>query len=603
MYRTCTAILLTLCIVLNLSLSATAVAQYNAPTPILLTDREQGEQRTGHAFIWHDASAQATAQQALDAFYQGQFSSLQSQGSTGLKPGAFWTTFSLRNTTAQDLVYHLEYVDHQLIQLDAYQVTNERDLVQLVSLSMEQSFSTRPVDHPRLVVPVTIPSGQTMQFLWRMNSHEVGYVFPSFRIWTPAALDRAITVETALVGFLFGGFVLMSLFALVAGVATKKGSYYMYAIYAVSKIVVWATILGFTHQYWLMENFEWRYMSLSGAISVLCGFIFARMFLQTKVFTPKLDKVLLLTIANALVLLVSALLHLKLVAIVSITLALLLYPFITVVSWIRWRQGSAEAGIFTLAWTLLVVGLFIQACRDLGFVEHNFVNYYWPPVASFVEMIAIMAALGVQMVRLRDQKREAELAYKNHLEQTQLILEQTVEDRTRELNLQKQIAEREAQTDHLTGIANRRYFFNQLEAQLQASRERQFPVSFLLFDLDDFKQINDRYGHQSGDAALVEFARIIKANLRESDVFGRIGGEEFGLIINQPLDEAHELANRLRQAVSKMIVTTSKSSFALTVSIGLAAFQKNDSVEDLYTRVDKALYKAKSQGRNRVELI
>ena len=176
---------------------------------VTVNAQENGFQRTGQQLVWHDQLSSASADDALKAFLSGKFQPLQSAGSTGLKPGAFWTIFELDNQTEQSFPLLLEYIDHQLIQLDAYQV----DLVSgnaifLHSLSMEAPFSERLVEHPRLVLPVELPANTKNIYLVRMNSHEAGYVFPSMRIWSEKKLVRAILIETGLVGFLFGGFFL-----------------------------------------------------------------------------------------------------------------------------------------------------------------------------------------------------------------------------------------------------------------------------------------------------------------------------------------------------------------------------------------------------------
>jgi hypothetical protein len=367
-------------------------------TIISINIAEDGTKRTGQSLVWHDVSGKADVNAALTALSNEQFTPLASAGSTGLKPGAFWSLVRLHNTTNTDLPILLEYVDHQLIQLDAYELTpNLRSSRFLMGLFMESPFSQRPVEHPRLVLPLTLSANQKHTYLIRMNSAEVGYVFPSMRIWTPKQLSRATLIETGLVGFLFGGFFLMSVFAIVAAIASQQKIFYVYSVYALAKISIWATVLGFTHQFIITEHFQWRYLSMSGAFVIFCGFLFARLFLETKKHTPVFDKLFLLSIANALMLFIGALMQWKIVAIVTITIALLMYPVIVLAGFVRWRQGSLESGIFTLAWSSLVIGLVVQACRDLGFVEHNFINYYWPPVASFIELLAIMAALGAQI--------------------------------------------------------------------------------------------------------------------------------------------------------------------------------------------------------------
>lgn len=170
-----------------------------------------------------------------------------------------------------------------------------------------------------------------------------------------------------------------------------------------------------------------------------------------------------------------------------------------------------------------------------------------------------------------------------------------------ELQLEKERFERLSSTDSLTGIANRRHLQQRLsEEQARCQRAGQ-ALSVILLDVDHFKQINDRYGHQAGDAVLVEMAHRLHKVLRQEDVLGRWGGEEF-LIVLPGLDcvRARVVAERLRTAVSAVRFDCDGQSIAVTVSIGVDEVAVSDSIDTLVSRADVHLYEAKSAGRNRV---
>jgi len=562
---------------------------------------ENGEVRTGQNEIWHDPQNKASLDDAKQAYANGEFKQLFTAGSTGLQPGAFWSHFVLRNTTGSPLTLHIEYIDHQLIELNAYEKQPARSgamYAQIAHLYLADPFDLRPIAHNRFVFPVTLQPHQSAEYLVKFSSDQQGYVFPSMRIWDPNKLRRTQNIETSSMTFLFGGFFLMSVFALVAGIATNEKIFYAYSAYSLSKIIVWSTVLGFTHQYLITDHFHWSYMSISAAMSILCGLVFARLFLQTKQFTPRLDYLLLFMMANATFLLVCALLRLTALSVMSITLALLLYPVLIVIGLVRWRQGSVEAGVFSLAWSVLVFGLVVQALRDLGLVEHNFANYYWPPVASFTEMLAIMAAIGIKVQRLRLQKEHAEHRYTQQLESSKAKLEELVQERTFELEQAKTLAELEARTDPLTGVHNRRSFFSEAEIRLRLAQRKTQPLSLLMFDIDHFKTINDKHGHAIGDDALRAFSEIIVAKIRDCDVFGRLGGEEFALLLNEDRDGALHTAQRLKNDIAELRVDTLDGDLQFTVSIGVAYLDAERCVEELLIKADNALYAAKNQGRD-----
>ncbi|WP_233998630.1 sensor domain-containing diguanylate cyclase [Microbulbifer pacificus] len=561
---------------------------------------EDGSRRTGQAAVWHDTSGRADLMAALQALEAGAFRALPGAGSTGLQKGSYWSFFVLHNPTDFPVPLHLEYVDHQLIRLQAFASSSNTtpEFVEVANLAMGEGFTKRPVFHNRFVVPVALEAGESKAFLVRFDSEEVGFVFPSMRIWSPDALSKSHTGETAVLSFLFGGITLISLFSLIVGLTTREPSFFAYFVYGLSKIVAWGTILGFTHQYVLREGFHWSYMSAAGAVSILCGVIFDRLFLQTRKYTPKLDLVMILMMLNALVLLGSALLQIKAVALVSITLALLLYPASTVIAIVRWRQGSSEAAVFAVGWTLLLAGLFFQALRDLGYVHHNLVNYYLPPLSSFIEMVTIMAAMGIKLRRLRLQGLESERQYRRHLEQSKVKLEGLVRARTEELEKAKHQAELEARTDPLTGIRNRRSFLADADLSIKRAQRKGEPVSLLMFDIDHFKSINDNHGHGVGDEALRQFSQTIQRKLRETDVFGRLGGEEFALLITETRPDSLHTAERLRDIISQIRVECPAGSVQFTSSIGVALGTEHETVEQLLRRADHALYCAKERGRN-----
>jgi diguanylate cyclase len=163
----------------------------------------------------------------------------------------------------------------------------------------------------------------------------------------------------------------------------------------------------------------------------------------------------------------------------------------------------------------------------------------------------------------------------------------------------------EAATDGLTGIANRRAFDRSLEQQLRLARDYGYRVSVALIDLDQFKRINDTYGHGAGDEVLRAVARVITNSIRSTDFAARYGGEEFGVIMpNTPLGGAASLANRVRAALEANVVEFDGRDIFVTMSVGVATFDPRSgvSIAELLAAADAALYEAKHAGRNAVRL-
>jgi diguanylate cyclase (GGDEF)-like protein len=158
-------------------------------------------------------------------------------------------------------------------------------------------------------------------------------------------------------------------------------------------------------------------------------------------------------------------------------------------------------------------------------------------------------------------------------------------------------------TDPLTGVVNRRGFLHSGERLLMRARFAREPMALILFDLDRFKSINDRYGHITGDEVLISFCRLATSHLRPNDLFGRVGGEEFAsLLPNTGRHDALRLAERVRKAFEASFHTSGQYAFSSTVSVGVAISDDERSVLNaLLIAADQALYRAKALGRNRVE--
>ncbi|HZI87732.1 MAG TPA: sensor domain-containing diguanylate cyclase, partial [Pyrinomonadaceae bacterium] len=161
-------------------------------------------------------------------------------------------------------------------------------------------------------------------------------------------------------------------------------------------------------------------------------------------------------------------------------------------------------------------------------------------------------------------------------------------------------------TDPLTGLLNRRYLQERMNEEVNRSRRYEYPMSFLMIDIDDFKSYNDLNGHQAGDQALQITAHCLKVALRAADVACRYGGEEFGVLLPQtPLTEATAIAERMKQRVAETDYPHGKSqpTGGVTISIGISTFNKHvDSPDRIIAAADRALYNAKRKGKNRIEL-
>lgn len=247
--------------------------------------------------------------------------------------------------------------------------------------------------------------------------------------------------------------------------------------------------------------------------------------------------------------------------------------FTLVVAFMAWRRGNRAAGWFLIAWGLLEAMTIVTAA-SLLFADARSSDrliYYGLPLSMVAA--AVLVALGVAD-RLGEQRRA--------------LTE----------------AERRAQIDPLTGVLNRRSLIERLDSACARARARDLPIALLFIDLDYFKEINDTYGHPAGDACLAAIIGPIQAELRQSDIVGRYGGEEFVVILSSAgVGAARPIAERIRARVAEVRVEGYGEPICLTCSIGVAT---SDTLgvwgEHLIARADAAVYAAKRSGRNRVQV-
>lgn len=224
-----------------------------------------------------------------------------------------------------------------------------------------------------------------------------------------------------------------------------------------------------------------------------------------------------------------------------------------------------------------------------------------PLLQGFGELIALMqndeqASENVLERRVGDETYELHISYVREVNLVHiyvLAITQRKRDNA-EINLL-------ATTDSLTGIANRREFMSVLMREIERAKRYGFPLSLAMYDLDHFKRVNDSFGHGVGDYVLQTVTGLMKESVRATDVVARWGGEEFMLLMpNSDMQAAQKVAEKLRLAIAEHHFDQVNT---LTVSLGVTGFDTQDDQNSLLKRVDDALYLAKENGRNRVEIL
>jgi diguanylate cyclase (GGDEF)-like protein len=399
-----------------------------------------------------------------------------------------------------------------------------------------------------------------------------------------STLDRTLwrgAEHARMIALAFGALIAMALSALLIWFILSDSIFILYAtlFFLQALYIVYLSGQGFDWP-WLsfaqpLTSFAWNVPAgLSGAVACF----FTREIADLRRFSPRIYTIyawfavafVAVTIANLAKVLGFGMWVNLFGNLVFVTVAL----FTLVVAFLAWRRGNRAAGWFLIAWGLLEGFTITAAVRFLFTASEDsspLLYYYGLPLSMVAA--AVLIALGVA-------------------------------DRLRAQRVALTEAERRAQTDPLTGVLNRRSLIERLDAACLRARARGLPVALLFIDLDHFKQINDTFGHQAGDACLRAIIDPIHAELRQSDVIGRYGGEEFVVILSSAdAAAANPIAQRILERVAGVSVDGYGKPIRLTCSIGLAA---SDTLgvwgENLIAQADAAVYVAKRLGRNQVQM-
>ncbi len=232
---------------------------------------------------------------------------------------------------------------------------------------------------------------------------------------------------------------------------------------------------------------------------------------------------------------------------------------------------------------LFVLGV-LEILMQTGVIPPTSVKY-----SSVAAIILVMIGASVAFVRFYEMKTSLRRILIN-LSETEQKLEHK---------------ERLAITDALTGLYNRGFFDESLEEEVKDSIKNNRSLSLIMLDIDEFKSINDVFGHAIGDSVLAEIATVIKRNARASDLPARYGGEEFAVILpNTTIREAHEVSERIRKTIEEIVfVVRERPDRSVTISAGVTTLRGTDLAIDLLVRSDKALLAAKARGKNNVYVI
>ncbi|OEC33382.1 diguanylate cyclase (GGDEF) domain-containing protein [Pseudomonas cuatrocienegasensis] len=458
-------------------------------------------------------------------------------------------------------------------------------------------YAQRSISHRTPVFEITLAPGERRTLYLRVSSQ--GSMTLSGSLMNLADFERHSQVSYIAHALYCGVLVALGLYNLLLFLALRERPYLNYVLFMIAFAFSVLSLNGLGAQYVWPQAVPWsnRILPISLTLAALLAMIFARSFLDTRQWLPRLDRVLIaLSCAAALALLGTMLLPvqnaLQTMSLTGllVTLTLLISSFVCV------GYKVPGARLFALAWMMLLSGAVLLALRNFALIPSNFMTLYAMQIGSGLEMILLSFALAARFNELKRQKEAA-------LQLNEKVLAQRVAERTEALETANRRLRDMALQDPLTGLANRTALQQQLEQALARSQRSGQLLAVMLIDLDGFKPINDQYGHAFGDRVLAQVAERLRYALRESDLPARLGGDEFVLVCETVLSP--ELATQLAQRVLQVLgesMSLEGQAISLGASIGIALSLGQEDATELIRRADAAMYRAKAAGRNRIEL-
>jgi diguanylate cyclase (GGDEF)-like protein len=548
----------------------------------------------------------------------------------GMSNELHWFRFTLKNV-ATTHAWLLEIDSAMLDSINLWFVQSNKVLAEYKA-GDTPIFSKRSIKHENFLF--TIPTNglpvEVVISTYIRGVRGVKSAIPlPLNIWKQEDYLEFATENGLIMGAFFGLMLAMGLSNLVFFIATRSPTFLVYAGYVIFLALTLSALQGLGYRY-IWPNSPWFQQHAIGIfanLTVSLSIIFCDLLLDVRAYNTRLSKLLNITAYAFLIGLVMSL-FIPLQVFLNTFLLMLCAAgiFVFAISIWLWLKGLATARYYTLAWVFLFISGFAVSQDSLNIPNFGLPSYYLMMLGAGIETLLLGLILAFSrnqqhqtlldtQTKLLDKERQAQHVQKDLFalqENATVDLEYKVQERTLELEIAlRELSDtnRELQEkntlDALTGIRNRSYFDKKYQAEVRRSRREQTHLSVVMMDIDYFKNVNDQYGHLTGDECIKTVAQTLeKALKRSSDELCRYGGEEFALILpSTGLEGALVLVEHLRAEIEKISIQVKNGSVNITISAGIGSAIANiNQPEDIILALaDEQLYAAKNAGRNNVQ--
>ena len=517
-----------------------------------------------------EADARLTLDDAIAAFDGGRFSAGNSpvlDFGIGSKP--VWIHFRVDNSATQVLARRLSIETAWLDQVDVY-VLHGGKTAAAWHVGDTKAFDLRPVDSRFFLFDHGFAPGVSDVFI-RVETPDP-MVVPIYLMAPDKSHDREKTDDYSY-GLLYGFLIALMAYNAMLYAGLRDPRYILYSLYLGMFMLANLSYTGHGFKWFWPAHTTWEQWSnpILMVFYGVSGLVFALRFLDTRRYFPRIHKAVLGYVGISCLLLLLAVIFdsQRDALLVAFSFVFLFTIIMLALGVISVRSGQKPARYFLLAAISAMVGAALTALSVWGFIPFNIWTFRAVDIGVTLDATLLALALTYQFRVSQAEKLQAE----------QL-----------------------ATLDPLTGIDNRRAFYDKTMPIWNIALRHDHKLSVILLDIDSFKQINDSYGHAYGDEVLTATAGILTKTIRKQDVAARWGGEEFILLLPETnLAEAVALAERMRDAIAGIRLTHADVEFSVTASFGVAQREPHhNDMDALILAADKYLYQSKETGRNKV---
>lgn len=539
---------------------------------------------------------------------------IPSQFALGYNTGTAWFKITLNNQSEKN-DFILYFTEPFWTNLDLYTQENGHWIHTKNGLAV--NLKDRSINDVSPSFALHLNEGETKTYY--IKGETVSSFIGEFQVYTKEAFYQSHRISLTDFYLFYSGIMLFILLLVSFLFSIIRDKIYIYYIAYVFSFIVWISTVASTY---LLVGLPAWYEGLhaTGTLVVLFLAMFSSSFLELKEKAPKIYKIFKAFALVSILFTISITLKVPYADLFFNLYASVFFTTLLVVSLKAVQENYVEnTKFYLIALLIYMPGMGLMTLTFNGLVPNNDFTRYLYIVGSFTEIVFFSYILVTRYNQNRNQKLRYQKELLHEKSKTEIYLEAAIVERTQELQemnkqLQFQTKELEetkeqliieASTDALSKLYNRRYFMEVSKPIIETAKRYTQDLSLFMIDIDNFKNVNDTYGHEVGDRAIVSCSNTLKIIARYSDIVTRYGGEEFIILLPQTsLEDGLRLAERVREAINKTPIKASDTqNISISISIGVTQLNHEEDtlIGDLIQRADKALYLAKDAGRDTVK--